>query len=148
MTELLTSLIAWTVANTIYAIPPQPPVLAYQSDTFFAEELCSPRAARSNVHCAFRAYYRDGTNTITLHENYVDAQDDPRARALLVHEIVHYLQDDSGNWGEKTCQSWIEREREALRLQHLYLVKQTGNYHLYLPSPSASQCPQNLSGKG
>ena len=133
MTELLSGLIIWIVANSAYSDPNAMPTIRYQSETFFTEQVCQ----NSDTHCAFRAYYQDGSNMIVLHEAYAETLDDARARSLLVHELVHYLQDTSGQWGaEKTCHSWLEREHEALRLQYLYLVKQTGNYHLYYPPPA------------
>lgn len=34
-------------------------------------------------------------------------------RSLLVHEFVRYLQHQSGQFTASTCESFVEREREA-----------------------------------
>lgn len=130
MADVIAALLAWTVANSTYAMPPKPPLLEYRAQPVFAEQVCPPEA----VHCAPRGYYTDGTGTIVLEEAYRDLAQ-VRARALLVHEMVHYLQDVSGRFGEKDCASWLDREREAYRLQLLYLVAQGGNpFALRLPA--------------
>ena len=122
MTELMATLLSWAVANSGYEMPAQSPAIEYRDQSFFTAEACPVGA----VHCTTRGFYADGTNTIILHEEHRDLGD-VRARALLVHELVHYLQDLSGDWGEKTCRSWVAREHQAYRLQLLYMVHEGAN---------------------
>jgi hypothetical protein len=137
MDKVIAVLLAWTVSNSGYPTPSEPPALEYRARADFAEEVCPAEA----VHCVPRAYYRDGARTIVLHEAYRGLED-ARARGLLVHEMVHYLQDLSGGWGEKTCQNWMRRESEAYRLQLLYLVSQGANpFSLKMPILSDTHCP-------
>jgi hypothetical protein len=121
MDQFVAALLAWAVANSGYEAPLRPPAIEYRSEEFFAAA-CPAEA----VHCATRGFYVDGTATIILHDSHRDLSE-VRARAMLVHEIVHYLQDRSGRWGDRTCQSWVEREHEAYRLQLLYMVHEGAN---------------------
>jgi hypothetical protein len=122
MTELIAALLTWAVANSGYQMPAHPPTIAYRDQRFFAAEACPDSA----VHCTTRGFYTDGSDTIVLHETHRDLGD-VRARAILVHEIVHFLQDRSGKFGEKTCESWVAREHQAYRLQLLYMVHEGAN---------------------
>jgi hypothetical protein len=135
MPELIAALLAWTVANTGYAAPPGPPNVEFQPSAFF-EQAC----ADAGAHCTARGFYRDGTGTIVLHDAYRDLAG-PRERSLLVHELVHFLQDQSGQWGATTCEVWVEREHEAFRLQYLYLATNGGNpFGSRMPSLSPALC--------
>jgi hypothetical protein len=141
MKDLIIALTTWIAANSPYDIPQDFPVIEYQPAAVFEASSCT-----NTIHCATRAYYEDGTGKIVLHEVYRDTEN-ARARSMLVHEIVHYLQDINGHPDnyKKTCEIWLEREQEAFRLQYLYLVKETGNYHLYMPVLDAAKC-QNQQG--
>jgi hypothetical protein len=137
MDKVIAALLAWTVSNSGYPTPSTPPALEYRPQADFAAEVCPQEA----VHCALRAYYRDGTGTIVLHEAHRRLED-ARSRGLLVHEIVHYFQDLSGRWGEKSCESWIGRESEAYRLQPPYLVSQGASpFTLRMPILDSARCP-------
>lgn len=109
MNDIIAALITWAVMQTGYSLPAEPPTIRYLPTHEFAKQVC-PHGAQ----CSVKGYYADGSGTIVLHEVMRDLVQNRRARAMLVHEIVHYLQDYSGRWeGEKTCQIWVEREREA-----------------------------------
>jgi hypothetical protein len=137
MDTVIAALLIWTVSNSGYPMPSAPPALEYRAQADFAVEVCPQEA----VHCAPSAYYRDGAGTIVLDEAHQHL-DGPRSRGLLVHEIAHYLQDLSGLWGEKSCESWIGREREAYRLQLLYLVSQgVSPFTLRMPILDEARCP-------
>ena len=136
MNEIVAALFVWTVNNSGYAAPPDPPVIEYRDQAFFDERACPP----ASVHCSARGFYEDGSNIIVLHESY-RALDGVKARALLVHEMVHFLQDRSGEFGTKTCEVWVEREHEAYRLQFLYFSTHGGNpFQNRMPALSKARC--------
>lgn len=139
MDTLIATLIAWAVANSQYPAPERPPAVEFRATAYFAEEVCP----RDKVHCAPRGYYEDGSGQIVLHDSQQDLGV-VNARAILLHEIVHYLQDSSGQWGEKTCESWVAREHEAYRLQLLYMVSQGANpfSHAMPPGLSSHLCAE------
>jgi len=56
---------------------------------------------------------------------YIDSQldDSTYSQSIVLHEIVHYLQDLSGKYG-KDCQSWYQNEKEAYAIQNQWLYEQ------------------------
>ena len=44
------------------------------------------------------------------------------ARSLVVHEFVHYLQHISGDFNAGTCESFVQREREAYSTQRDFIM--------------------------
>jgi hypothetical protein len=141
----LTDVLDWMVAATIYDPPKRLPQIDFKSAAFFAEQVCS-----SHSKCIAKGGYRDGSHTIILHESYKDLSE-IRARAMLVHEVVHFLQDLSGRWSGVSCSAMIEREREAYLLQFRYLVVKGGipPQALRLPSISETNCvnPQRSASR-
>ncbi|MCB1811392.1 MAG: hypothetical protein KDK04_06675 [Candidatus Competibacteraceae bacterium] len=141
MNEIIASLMAWAVSQSGYSAPPVLPVIEYLPTQAFVEQVC-PHSAQ----CTVRGYYADGSKTIVLDESLRELKQNRRARAMLVHEMVHYLQDRSGRWGAKTCQTWIEREREAYRAQLRYLATQGVHPTLLLMPPfNVAKCKETMA---
>jgi len=43
-------------------------------------------------------------------------------RSIMVHEMIHHIQ--RAQWGDTyTCSRWLKKERQAYRLQSLYLYR-------------------------
>lgn len=71
--------------------------------------------------CEIRGWYAGGSTI------YLDDRLDPEAnkwdRSIVVHELVHYLQEQDGAFGAvPTCQRWLEREEEAYTVQQQWLL--------------------------
>ena len=69
---------------------------------------------------AARAFYRPGEGI------YLDDSLKPEAnlfdRSILLHELVHYVQDMSGERADvKPCLRWYQREQEAYAIQKVFL---------------------------
>ncbi|WP_282606046.1 hypothetical protein [Pelagibius sp. Alg239-R121] len=48
-----------------------------------------------------------------------------KARGVLLHELVHYLQEHNSAYEDNTpCMNWALREREAYRVQASWLARQ------------------------
>jgi hypothetical protein len=44
------------------------------------------------------------------------------ARGILLHELVHFLQQENGAFAERPgCDAWSPREQEAYRIQYEWL---------------------------
>jgi len=119
---ILSSLWAWMIEHSPYETPTTCPRIEFRSTAAFSEDICQSDTA----HCAFGGFYRDGSGTIILRADHGHL-DDVRARALLIHELTHYFQDQSGRWQDKNCRNWILREREANDVQRHFLVDNKGN---------------------
>ena len=69
---------------------------------FFVEAVCGGK------ECNVIGWY-DGHGII-----YIDEKASGRLYdEMIVHEMVHYLQDLSGNYQDKSCKDSLIREREA-----------------------------------
>ena len=107
MTDLLATLLVWTLANTPYTASGQP------------QFLLTPTAKTEMT-----GGYEDGTDVIWITDVPGAESSNVRFRALVVHELTHWLQDQSGQYrDDTTCPAWQRREREAFDLQRLYLLQ-------------------------
>ena len=107
---LLDIFLAWAVALSPYATPDVPPVVETRPHTFFVDNTCG------GVECNVVGWYNDG-GIIYLDENLSASRDD-----IIVHELVHYLQDLSGKFESLSCTDSVFREREASRVQSAYMI--------------------------
>jgi hypothetical protein len=73
-----------------------------------------------NAKCGALAVYRPGEGI------YLDERLKPETklfdRSILLHELVHYVQDMSDEHGDmRPCQRWYHREQEAYAIQKIFL---------------------------
>lgn len=60
-----------------------------------------------------------------LIDDRLDPVNDPNARGILLHELVHYVQwRRAGRQNAQNCHEWSAREDEAYSLQYRWLTKQ------------------------
>jgi len=70
--------------------------------------------------CPVKAFYLKGEGIFI--EQSLDFRHDPRARAILLHELVHHLQNLSARFDSlPSCEAWYAREHEAYAIQNEYL---------------------------
>ena len=70
-----------------------------------------------------------------LLDNALDLDGNPADRAILLHELIHYLQDITGRFAaESACDRWRDREIEAYHVQDRYL----GRYNMGAGNVSAA----------
>jgi hypothetical protein len=68
-------------------------------------------------------------------EQSLDFRKDPRARAVLLHELVHHVQMLTGRFDSMPgCQAWYAREREAYAVQNEYLRVLGERVRQYMPA--------------
>ena len=93
--------------------------------------------------CAALAVYRPGEGI------YLDDSLKPETslfdRSILLHELVHYVQDMSGAHGDmKPCMRWYQREQEAYAIQKVFLGM-TGSPTRVGYSAHKSTCDDDVS---
>ncbi len=120
-THLLAVLLSWTVSLSSYPHPGEPPEIVFQPRAFFIETACA-----GNEKCSAVAWY-DNNGVIHL-DKRLDGHTDAYTRSVVVHELVHYLQDLSGDYGDMDCNLHAKREREAYSVQRQYLNKIAGRF--------------------
>jgi hypothetical protein len=79
--------------------------------------------------CAVRAAYIPDRGVL-LADN-LDPLNVPLDRSILVHELVHYLQEINNRYSDLTpCKRWFQREHEAYAVQNQYLYRINANRHV------------------
>ncbi|HUN93094.1 MAG TPA: hypothetical protein VMU33_13645 [Burkholderiaceae bacterium] len=122
MDELFASLMGWAVSLSGYATPATLPDIAAVPHATLEAAACAGR------HCKVLGWFPPGQRI------YIDDRLDPRqslyASSIVVHEMVHYLQQQSGRYAAPyTCDQAMAMEREAYAAQQEYLVR----YGVYEP---------------
>ncbi len=79
--------------------------------------------------CAVRAAYIPQRGVLLAES--LDPINTPLDRSILLHELVHYLQEINNRYSEMTpCKRWFQREHEAYAVQNQYLYKINANRHV------------------
>lgn len=111
--DLILELLVATQLIAGYPAPPAAPVVEFLTAEALQERACGEP-------CKVLGWYEHGSS-IYLDESLYPLNT-VRARAILVHEMVHYLQEDNGAFGvPRTCERWAAREQEAYTVQYRWL---------------------------
>jgi hypothetical protein len=96
-----------------YRIPKDPPHI-YRVPRFEMENyVCSN-------NCSIQAWYKPGDGIFLL--DTLQPETNLMHRSILLHEMVHYFQDMSGAYGDRSsCERWFQREIDAYSIQNRYL---------------------------
>lgn len=125
--ELILVLLSWASHLSSYPYPDAGPEYSLRPHTFFIEHACG-----GNRKCSIAAWYNND-GTIYLDER-LENWDDPVVRSVIVHELVHYLQDLSGKFRNDDCNDQLKREREAYAIQRIYLNRIAGRFAAVWPA--------------
>lgn len=129
--DLIAELLVATQLISGYPAPAEPPVVEFLTAETLQERACSGP-------CAVLGWYEHGSS-IYLDESLYPLND-ARAQAILVHELVHYLQEENGAFGlPQTCERWVAREGEAYTVQYRWLMEMhpTAIARMDRPSPAS-----------
>jgi hypothetical protein len=93
--------------------------------------------------CQVRGFYLPRRG-VFLNDN-LDIRNDVVARSVLLHELVHHLQEVKGrfNSAPNQCQRWWSREREAYEIQNAYL-RENGSAVRFAFDVMPSRCRQDM----
>ena len=131
--KLIAILISWIASLSGYPYTQDVPVIEFKPHDFFVEHACL-----GNTKCRVAAWYNDH-GIIYIDENLKD-NDDAITDSLIVHELVHYLQDLSNKFENTNCQDHLVREREAYGIQRQYLNRIAGRFvAIYMNFPPCQE---------
>ncbi len=116
--EFIAALLSWAVQLTSYSAPAVPPTISYQPHSYFVEHVCKGKK------CGAHAWY-DNQGAIILDQRF-EGVDSALTRGIIVHEMVHYLQDMSGKYDVGNCETYLLREREAYAIQREFIARAMG----------------------
>jgi len=130
---------AWASLLSGYEYPEIMPLIVYADHSHFVEKLCDGVDTKKDP-CVGRAYYNDEEDArIYLNTKYweINKEWTPYQTSIIVHEMVHYLQDLSGKYDgytawntDKLCAARKERQIEAYTTQDKYLLEVFGHRRL------------------
>lgn len=128
LAELTAKLLIAVQALTGYAAPAAPPEVAFVAQRDLADRACG-------APCNVFGWFPPG-NVVYLAER-LDPLDNAYTQSILLHELVHYAQQESGTYMHRTsCQDWRVREEEAFDAQYRWLAEQRASVrtlHRFLP---------------
>lgn len=102
-----------------YPVPAAAPLVRFASDPELAAIAC---AGGCQAHGLLNGLF-EPEHGIVLSRR-LDPLGDVRARAVLLHEIVHYLQEENGRFADRpACERHYLREREAYAVENRYLAR-------------------------
>ncbi len=126
---LMPVLLGWAVHLSDYPEPEQLPRLEYRRHDFFVQEVCAQR------ECQVIGWYND--RGIVYVDERLRYKPSAFAKSLIVHELVHYLQHQSGRFDTLSCDDSLVREREAYSVQNDYLLQAGNAVNPMRPRPTA-----------
>lgn len=130
--DIFVVLMSWASLLSGYEYPEVMPQIMYADHSRFVEKLCEGVDTKK-APCVVRAYYDDEDDAkIYLNTKYweINREWTPYQQSIIVHEMVHYLQDLSGkydgytDWNDdKLCAARKERQIESYQAQDGYLFE-------------------------
>ena len=117
MNEVYAILLSWAAHLSGYPMPADidMPEIQFEQHAFFVQNACYGK------ECNVIGWYND-TGVVYIDEEYKTV--DGFNGSIVVHEFVHFLQDESGTFGS-SCDDFIAREHEAYAVQNQYLMEAT-----------------------
>ncbi len=116
MPELLLALFSWIKLLGGYPVPAHVPTVNRVTHAYIETQACTKP-------CPAVAWFPPG-DQIYL-DDRLRPEEEVRARGILLHELVHYVQQVSGKFdGLDPCEAAIAREREAYAIQNRWLATQ------------------------
>jgi hypothetical protein len=113
-------LLSWVLHLSDYEQIEGCPEIVWASHAWLEEQACD------GGPCEVLGWFPGSGNTIYLDEN-MDLENNLVHASIALHEIVHWVQGVEGTLTQ-TCESSVAAEREAYRIQRLFL-EQYGTYH-------------------
>jgi hypothetical protein len=96
-----------------YRIPRDPPHIYRVPKAEMENYVCGS-------NCNIQAWYKPGDGIFLV--DTLKPETDLVHRSILLHEMVHYFQDQVGAYGDRSsCERWFQREIDAYTIQNRYL---------------------------
>jgi hypothetical protein len=127
LTATIAALLSWAVMLSGYPQPARPPTVEYKSHPFFVEQACGGQ------ECKVIGWYND--KDVVYFDNRLRGDDSAFTQSLMVHELVHYLQNLSGKFDSHSCADQTTREHEAYAIQRRYMAEAHGEAQFQLMRP-------------
>ena len=116
MDELVAILMSWSVTLSGYSRPSAAPEIVMAPHSYLVAEACGGH------ECQVLGWYPPGQRIFL--DDRLDPANSLYESSIVVHEMVHFLQQQSGRFEESViCASALKREREAYAVQREFLLR-------------------------
>lgn len=113
LAKMVAELLMVVQAFTSYELPETSPRVEFLPQAELQERACG-------APCQVFGFFPPGD--VILLDERLDPLGNEAARGILLHELVHYMQQENGAFpGETGCQRWRSRELEAFDVQIRWL---------------------------
>ena len=123
MNDLLAALMSWAVHLTGYPAPDEMPEVVLVSHLELVHRACADQ------ECKVLGWFPPGKRIYV--DKRLEPLDSTYSSAVIVHEMVHYLQQNSGRFGKASatgdCQDVLAMEFQAYQAQRDFFT-QYGDY--------------------
>lgn len=141
---MIVSMLAWISAHSTYPMPSETPMIAVVPHEYIESVACTGPCDVLGVYADSGVVYIE--NSLALDTNLC-------AQSVLLHELVHYNQDQAARFVNlPPVFRWQLREQEAIAVQKLYLsehgrsVDFSKNFHLGAFNGDSCGYPQYAGG--
>jgi hypothetical protein len=111
---LIVMLLTFAAQQTGEAPLAQPPAITFVEQGEIARIVCGRPCPARAVYLPDRGVLLDAS---------LDPENDAYARSILLHELVHHVQESAARFARlPECCRWAAREREAYAIQTRYLT--------------------------
>lgn len=118
VSRLVAELLVAAAALSGYPAPPEQPEVVQVSHAKLEQIACGRPC---------RVFGWSPPGAVIYLDDKLDLEGDLFAQSILIHELTHYLQQESGRFGrDRDCTEWIAREREAYLVQYRWLARTKG----------------------
>ena len=126
--ETIAYLLSWAVFYTGYPMPAQLPIIEFVPHSYFVRRICYNLDTPESP-CIIQGMYDDNIDGVIFLDEVFKDKINGFTKSIIVHEMVHYLQDMTGDWKEIKkwqhdirCQERRYRQREAYMAQDKYML--------------------------
>jgi len=117
LAKLVTELLIAIQAMSGYPAPDEHPAVQRVPQAWLERQVC-------DRPCEVYGWFPPGK--VVYMDDRMDPLHDLAARSILLHELVHFLQQENGAFREHVrCRVWNEREKEAYLIQYRWLARQS-----------------------
>lgn len=118
MDLLVSVMLVWASYLSGYSMPDIQPTIIPVSHQYFVEHVCHNVDTEEHP-CHYVGLYTYDEKTIRIDQGMSKTEFD----AILIHELVHYLQHTHDKYVNDTCDNRKAREHEAYKIEQQYIDK-------------------------
>lgn len=116
LAEIVAELLLFAQGFTGYAPAERPPEVVFVAQAELQRQAC-------DNPCEVFGWHPRGSHIVYL-DDRMDPVSNLKARGVLLHELVHYLQQENHAFEADTeCLNWAYKEQEAYRVQGAWLTR-------------------------